>query len=384
MKKHEMDFSIFVVVTFLLIIGVLMVFSSSFYYALIRWHDKYHFFVRHMIYSLIGFVAMISASLINYNIYKKFAKQVLFIGIVGLVLVFIPGIGVKVNGSLRWIDAGFIRFMPSEVAKMTIIIFVAYLLDERLKYIDNALLGVTPPVVLMLTHCALIMLQPNLSTAIIIALLVVTMLFIAGVKIRHLSLLGLLGIIGVVILAYSSEYRKRRMIAFINPFDYLYNEGWQAVHSLYALGTGGLKGIGLGQSIQNKLYLPEPQNDFILSTIGEEFGFLGVMVVILLYLFLIYHGIKIAFEAPNRFGRYLATGLISMIIFPVIINIAVATSSFPVTGTPLPFISFGGTNLVITLFGMGILSNISQYTTKEIDNIIALEDVKKEMRQQRG
>ncbi len=189
-----------------------------------------------------------------------------------------------------------------------------------------------------------------------------TMVFVAGARLDQLIGLAIIGATAFTGFAFSADYRKARVLAFMDPFEYADGAGWQVIQSLYALGSGGLFGVGIGQSIQNKLYIPEPQNDFIFATVGEEFGFVGCVLVILLFFVLIYRGVKIAIHAPDLFGTLVATGIVAMISFQVIINISVATSSMPVTGIPLPFISFGGSSLLILMGCMGILLNISQYT----------------------
>lgn len=209
-------------------------------------------------------------------------------------------------------------------------------------------------------YFVLIIQQPNLSTAITIVLIIFSMMFVAGVKLLHLSSIGLIGGALFLYAAVSSPYRLKRLTTFLNPFNDVYGDGWQVVQSLYALGSGGLTGVGIGQSVQNKLYLPEPQNDFIFATIGEEIGFIGGTFVILVFIVFIYKGIQIAIKAPDKYGCYLATGIVAMVSIQALMNIAVATSSMPVTGVSLPFISFGGNALVYLMASVGILLNISK------------------------
>lgn len=361
MKRHAMDLSIFIVVILLVAIGIMMVFSASFYFAMSKWQNKYHFFYKNLKFAIIGFVVMVSAAMIPYRIYKKFSFIFLIGGIAALVLVLTPA-GKSVGGAQRWLEVGKISIMPSELAKLSAIIFMAHSLSRNQKNIRSFFYGVVPYLLLIGIYFGLIILQPNLSTAITIALIIMTMIFVAGARLHHIFAVGVCGLGVFFAFAMSADYRRARILAFLDPFKYEIGDGWQVIHSLYALGSGGIWGTGIGRSIQNKLYIPEPQNDFIFSTIGEEFGFVGCLVIITLFSILIFRGIQVALRAPDMFGMLLATGIVSMISFQVIINISVATSSMPVTGISLPFISFGGSALITSMGAMGILLNISQYT----------------------
>jgi len=361
MKRHAMDLSLFVTVVLLLVIGVMMVFSSSFYFAMSQWQDKYYFFYKDLKFAIVGFGIMVVVAMVPYRMYKKFAPMLLVVSLGLLALVLTP-VGTEINGAQRWIYIGSISIMPSEVAKISAIIFTAHSLENNRNHLKKFTVGILPYLILIAFYFGLIILQPNLSTAITITLIIMTMVFVAGARLDQIIGLGIAGVAAFGVFAMSAEYRRARILAFMNPFDYADSSGWQVIQSLYAIGSGGLFGVGIGQSIQNKLYIPEPQNDFIFATIGEEFGFVGCVIVILLFFILIYRGVKIAVNAPDLFGSLVATGIVAMISFQVIINISVATSSMPVTGIPLPFISFGGSSLLILMGCMGILLNISQYT----------------------
>ncbi len=361
MKRHAMDLSLFVTVILLLVIGVMMVFSSSFYVAMSQWQDKYYFFYKDLKFAIAGMIIMVVVAMVPYRIYRKFAPMLLVVSIVLLGLVLTP-VGTTINGARRWIYIGSISIMPSEIAKISAIIFTAHSLTNNRHMIKKFTVGVLPYLAMIGVYFGLIILQPNLSTAITITLIIMTMVFVAGARLDQLIGLAIIGATAFTGFAFSADYRKARVLAFMDPFEYADGAGWQVIQSLYALGSGGLFGVGIGQSIQNKLYIPEPQNDFIFATVGEEFGFVGCVLVILLFFVLIYRGVKIAIHAPDLFGTLVATGIVAMISFQVIINISVATSSMPVTGIPLPFISFGGSSLLILMGCMGILLNISQYT----------------------
>ena len=358
MKRH-VDIGLILVVLLLLVIGIMMVFSSSFYYSMWRWNDKFYFFKRNLIWAAIGFAAMMFTSVVPYRFYRKVSPWLLVISFISLVLV-LTDIGTVVNNSRRWIYIGKISFMPSEFSKLCVIMFMAHSLTVKDKLLDDFVHGILPYMGIAGVYFALIIMQPNLSTAITIVLIIVAMMFVAGVKIRHLFSIGLAGGAVFAYAAISSPYRLKRLTTFLNPFEDIWGDGWQVVQSLYAFGSGGLTGVGLGQSVQNKLYLPEPQNDFIFATIGEELGFIGSTFVIIIFIMFIYKGIQIAIHAPDKYGCYLATGIVAMVSIQSLMNIAVATSSMPVTGVSLPFISFGGNALVYLMAGVGILLNISK------------------------
>ncbi len=365
-QKKSFDFTLMVAVLILVIIGIIMVFSSSQYYSFYNFNqDSYRFLKKNLIWALIGMFAMIFTMNFNYNRYRKLAFPAYILSIVLLILVLTP-LGINLNGAQRWIGVGEITIMPSEIAKICAIIFVAYSLSRRSKYIQDFFKGIFPYLLIIVLYVGLIILQPNLSTAVTIALIIMSMLFVTGMRWLHVILLGISGVGAVGVMILMAPYRMLRLTAFIDPFKYPKDIGYQAIQSLFALGSGGLFGVGLGRSVQNKLYIPEPQNDFIFATIGEELGFVGCVTVMMLFLFLIWRGIRIAIYAPDLFSCLLATGITSMIAIQVIINIAVATSSMPVTGIPLPFISFGGNSLAIFMGAIGILLNISRYTQDSV------------------
>jgi cell division protein FtsW len=359
-KKRSSDFPLFFIVTVLVIIGIIMVFSSSYYYALARRGDAYYFVVRNIAWAAIGFVGMFVTSQINYRIYKKLAPLLFIVSIVLLGLVFTP-LGVTINYATRWIGVGKITIMPGEIAKVCAIIFTAYFLDRNPSKIKSLFRGVIPLLLVVGTYFTLIILQPNLSTAITVSTIIIAMMFVAGMKYSHFFGIGLLGVIGIVAMIVVEPYRLKRLTSFLDPFADPMDTGYQVIQSLLALGSGGLFGVGLGKSIQKTLYLPEPQNDFIFAIIGEELGFIGCSVLIILFIILIWRGIHIAMNAPDLFGSLLASGVTAMIAIQVVINIAVATSSMPPTGIALPFISWGGNSLAIFMASIGILLNISKY-----------------------
>jgi len=357
-SKKQMDYGLFVIVLLLVSIGILMVYSSSFYYAMDKWNDKSYFFQKELMWSLIGLIAMLIASQVNYKIYNKVAPLLLMVSF-GL-LVYVLATGDIIGGSKRWINIGKITIMPGEIAKFAAVVFMASSLSRNYKKLNKLKEGLLPYLVLIGIFFALIIKQPNFSTAVTITMVLFVMLFVAGLKWFYVFALGFTGFAGGYYFMVTETYRLKRFLTFKDPFADPNGNGWQIVQSLFALGSGGLFGVGIGKSTQNKLYLPEPQNDFIFATIGEEFGFIGSVLIIMLFIILVWRGIKIAVNAPDKFSCFLATGIIATIGIQVLINIAVATSSIPTTGIPLPFISYGGNSLALLMGQIGILLNISK------------------------
>lgn len=366
-NKKSSDFALIFIVTLLVIFGIIMVFSSSYYFALAKKGDAYYFLKRDLIWAAIGFFAMIVTSNVNYRIYKKLGPFA-FIFSVGLLLLIFTPIGLEINYARRWLKVGNITtVMPGEIAKICVIIFCAWFLSNKPEKIKSFTKGVLPLLLVIGTYFTLIILQPNLSTAVTISMIIVSMMFAAGMKIKHLIGLIITGVSGIGLMIILEPYRMKRLTSFLDPFADPMDSGYQVIQSLLALGSGGLFGVGLGRSIQKTLYLPEPQNDFIFAIIGEEVGFIGSVALIVCFMLLIWRGIHIAINAPDLFGTLIAVGITSMVAIQVVINIAVATSSMPPTGIALPFISWGGNSLVLFMASIGVLLNISKHMiTNEI------------------
>lgn len=358
------DLQFLAAVYILLAFGLLMVLSASspIAYASSRTNnDSFYYFKKQLMWAILGSVGMIAAANYDYQKLRRWAIPALAGSILLLLLVLIPGIGRVVNDARRWIYIGPINFQPSEVAKIAMIIFFAYSLSMNYKMLEHfstfimyiGIIGVV---------AAIIMLEPHFSCTMLIVATLMIMMFSAGAKIRHFVILAAPAVVGIIALIIKSPYRLTRVTTFMHPFEDIQGDGWQVVQSLYAIGSGGLFGAGLGQSRQKYMNIPEPQNDFIFSILSEEFGLLGAVIVIAMFIFLISRGIKIALKAPDLFGTLLATGIIAMIAIQALVNIAVVTSSIPVTGMPLPFFSYGGTALAITMTEMGIVLNISRHS----------------------
>lgn len=360
--RKPIDFWIFYSILILLAIGTIMVFSSSYYYAQYNIKsDAYHFFRKQLLMLGIGFIAMFVAMNFDYRKLGKLSPIILIGSMVLLALVLIPGVGIVRNGARRWIGYGSLEFQPSEIAKYAVILFFSFSLAKRQEQLKKFWTGLVPYLVLLMIICGLLLLEPHKSCTILIFLVTCVILFCAGAKISHFVVMGVPAVTGMAAIIMFSEYARDRVFAFLDPFKDASGDGYQAIQSLFAIGSGGMFGRGLGRSMQKLLFIPEPYNDFILSVLAEELGFVGVFTVLLLFLILIWRGIKVAMSAPDVFGSLVAIGITALIAVQVIINVAVVTSSMPVTGMPLPFFSYGGTSLVFLMGGVGILLNISRY-----------------------
>lgn len=364
-KKNPYDSAVILSVASLVVIGIIMIFSSSFSYAMVNMNDGYFFLKRVLIWSVIGTFGMVFCAKFPYHQWKRLANIIIIVSLVLLVLVLTP-VGTTINGAKRWIGVGTLSVMPSEVAKFAVIVYVAASIERKKEKMQSFIYGVVPYLLLIGIFFGLINEQPDFSTAFVVAVIVFALVFVGGMKMSHfigLAATGFAGLSSMIayILLSANNYRANRITAFLDPWADPTNTGFQAVQSLLALGSGGLFGRGLGRSVQKHFYLPEPQNDFIFAIIGEELGYIGGIVILLLFMILIWRGIRIAINAPDLFGCLLATGFVAMVTVQVIINIAVATSSMPVTGMPLPFISYGGNSLAINMALAGILLNISRH-----------------------
>ncbi|MBZ4644975.1 MAG: ftsW2 [Clostridia bacterium] len=358
--RGSFDFGFFITVMILLSFGLIMVFSASSASAFYDYNDSYYVIKRQLMWAVLGLFAMFFMAGFDYKRLSKLSVPIFVVSIILLIAVLI--VGKEINGAKRWLGFGGLTIQPSEVAKLAVIIFFSSSLAKKKDKIKKFFTGLMPYLMILGVVAALVILEPHLSGTVVIALVSVILLFAAGARIFHFVILSLPAIAGLVIAVIVEPYRMRRIVSFLNPWEYKMNEGWQIIQSLYAIGSGGLFGLGLGRSRQKFLYIPEAQNDFIFSILCEELGFVGAATVLVLFLILIWRGIKIALNAPDTFGSLLATGIISLIAVQVLINIAVVTSSMPVTGMPLPFFSAGGSSLLFIMAGMGIVLNISRYS----------------------
>jgi len=362
LKKGPPDFILFITALALVGVGLIMVFSSSAVTANLDYHNAYYFFKRQLIWAAIGLITMIVIMRINYYRLKDFAFPIMIIAVICLILVLTP-LGIGAKGSTRWLGVGVLTFTPSELVKLAMVMFMAKVMELNLDKIKSLKNGVLPYLLIMAFVCALIMKQPDLGTSFVVAGTVFCMLLVAGAKWSHMAALAVAGA-GAVALAIKIEpYRAERFLAFLDPWKYPSDQGFQVIQSLYALGSGGLFGMGLGRSRQKFFYLPEQHTDFIFAILGEELGFMGVLLVLALFLLFAWRGFKIAINAPDTFGSLMAAGITIMIVFQAFINIGVVSGALPVTGITLPFISYGGSSLLLTMAGVGLLLNISRYSS---------------------
>lgn len=359
-RKNEYDYWILFTVLVLLSMGTIMVFSASSYSAQFYQNNKYHYLFRQLLWSALGVISMFIFSKLDYHRIAAASPILIIISTVMLTLVIIPGIGYVSNDARRWFNLGFTTFQPSEFTKIAMILFLSFSLSKNSERLKSFTKGLLPYLLIIGLTDALLYFEPHMSAVILITLVSVIILFCAGAKIGHFLAIGIPGIIGGWLLILMMEYRVDRILAFSDPFKYAQDEGFQVVNSLYAIASGNLFGRGLGRSLQKNLYLPEPHNDFIFAILCEELGFIGAMTVILLFMLLIWRGIKAAMNASDMLGSLIAAGITSLVALEAIINIAVVTSTIPTTGMPLPFFSYGGTSTIFLLTSMGILLNVSK------------------------
>lgn len=358
--KKRYDIYLLIAVIVLTIFGLIMIYSSSYVWAEYKFNDPYKYLKQQSLFIAIGIILMIIVSKIDYKIYYKKANIILGICLLLLGLVLIPGIGSVRNGSRSWFGIGSFGIQPSEFAKLGLIIFTSRYLSNSNKFIKDIKRGVIPILVVLFLIFGLIMLQPDFGTGMIIVISILALLFVAGVNLKFFIFLGVIGLVGIAGLIAIAPYRMDRITSFLNPWSDPLGTGFQIIQSLYAIGPGGLLGMGFLNSRQKHFYLPEPQTDFIFSIISEEFGVLGVIIVATLFVFIMYRGIKIALSCEDLFGKYLAFGLIFQIIIQTVLNLMVVIGLIPVTGVTLPFLSYGGSSLLISMMSIGIILNVSK------------------------
>ena len=362
MKKNKLEILLVISVIIISLFGLLMIYSASYIWAGYKFNDPFKFVKNQGLFFIIGIVLMFIISRIDYKIYYKKANLILIICFILLILVLIPGIGTVRNGSKSWFGIGSFGIQPSEFAKLGLIIFVSKYLHNNVDSVKNIKKGVLPILGITLLMFGIIMLQPDFGTGTIIVMSIIGLLFVGGVSIKFFIKIALVGIIGIALLIAIAPYRLARILSFINPWKDPLGSGFQIIQSLYAIGPGGLFGLGFGNSVQKHFYLPEPQTDFIFSIISEEFGFLGILIIVILFLTIIITCFNISRKCNNLFGKYLCFGITFQMSFQALLNLMVVVGLIPVTGVTLPFLSYGGSSLLITLCSIGVILNISRYT----------------------
>lgn len=360
-KEHRSglpDIPLAVVTLGLLAFGVLMVYSASMYNGEVNYGDRYFFMYKQIFGVLAGIAAMVAMSVIDYRRLMRARFVIVGVGIALLGIVLIPGVGVENYGARRWIDLGFITLQASEVAKVGYVLFAAGYMAKNAKKMTT-FVGLLPPLVVGAVICVLIMLEPNMSVTMCVVLTMLTLLVMGGMRPLHLMLLLLPMAALVALLIFLEPYRLARLMAFVDPWASPLEEGYQLLQSFYGLGSGGLFGVGLFNSRQKYLFLPFAESDFIFSVIGEELGYIGCLLVIAAFCFMLYRLIRIAQNAADRFGCLIAGGMAALIGVQVLINIAVVTGSIPPTGIPLPFVSAGSSSLIVFCGGIGVCQSVA-------------------------
>lgn len=355
------DTLLFIAVATLVAIGLVMIFSASSAQAYADHHDTAYYVKHQLVYLAAGLVLAVGAYRIDYRKLKNIAPYALLACILALIAVLVPHVGVAVNGARRWIGAGMISLQPSEFAKLGLVIYLAAVLSIRQDRITSLVRGLFPLCMLVLFMALLVLMEPDMGTASLLVFTAFAMLFAAGARIEHLGMIALVTLPPTVLMIFASPYKRARIFAFLNPWKDPQNTGFHIVQSLLALGSGGLLGVGLGESRAKFFYLPEQYTDFIFSVLGEELGLFGTVTVIVLFVVFAYRAIRIAIAAPDRFGFFLATGCAALIVIQAFVNIGVVTSSWPVTGVPLPFISFGGSSLIVSLVAVALVMNVGRH-----------------------
>lgn len=362
-KSHKPDTIILVLVFILLLFGLIMISSAGVVVSKTRFGNEYYFFNHQLLYGVIpGLIALFVVQKIHYSFWKKVAVPMFIGSLILLILVFIPGIGTRLQGASRWIDLGPISFQPTEIMKLSIILYLAYWIEARGHKVKSFYEGLVPFLVVLGLVSFLIIKQPDFGTLGATISISMVMFFVSGVPLKYLFGIGFGGLSLGYLLIKLEPYRMNRIVTFFDPTADPQGIGYQINQALIAIGSGGIFGLGLGHSRQKFNYLPEPVGDSIFAVISEELGMVGASILILIFLFLVLRGYKIAQKAPDKFAKLVAVGITSWIIFQALINIMAIVGLIPLTGIPLPFISYGSTSLVFILIGVGILLNISRYT----------------------
>lgn len=362
MQKKDDKFLLFAVII-IAIFGIVMIYSASSIWAEYKFHDPFKFVKAQSAFFIIGIFLIFILRKIDPKIYYEKANLILLICFILLVLVLIPGLGQVRNGSRSWFGFGGLGIQPSEFAKIGLTIYVAKYLANNNKLMTDVKKGVLPILLVIGVFFFLIMLEPDFGTAMVIVLSLVSILFISGVKLSFFVKIGVVGLLGIVGLIIMAPYRMLRIVSFLNPWVDPLGSGYQIIQSLYAIGPGGLLGQGFLQSRQKQFYLPEPQTDFIFSIVSEEFGFLGILIVTAFFGFIFYRIVKISLKSDDLFKKYLSFGLGFGIIIQAILNICVVIGLIPVTGVTLPFFSYGGSSLLVSMISIGIILSVSNHNS---------------------
>lgn len=355
LKKEQRK--VLIIALILVVFGIYMVFSASSIWSKFKFNDEFYYLKKQAIYGVLGIISMFVVSRLKKNVVEKYAFRFLLFSYLLLILVLIPGIGIVRGGSRSWIGIGSYVVQPAEIFKLALIIYGAVKLSKDYASTKYFFKGIVPLLVLSVLGFGLIMLQPDFGSGVVTIASLLVMTMVSKVKLSNYMKIGMLGGVAFAVLVISAPYRLARITSFIDPWSDPLGSGFQIIQSLYALGPGGLLGLGVASSIQKHFYLPEPQTDFIFAIICEEFGFIGGIIIILLFAYLIISGLTIAMKSKNNFGAFLGVGITATIGIQVIINLSVVVGLMPVTGITLPFISYGGSSLIVVLMSVGLIIN---------------------------
>jgi cell division protein FtsW len=364
-RKVSPDYFLFLVVLLLLGLGIVMVYSASAILAMDRFHDAYFFLKKQCFWAIIGLAVMWAVMSLDYRRLRVFVAPLLGMAVVLLVLVLVPPFGQEINGTRRWLRWGPVSFQPTELAKLALVLYLADFLARRQAMIGDFFRGFLPPLLVTGAVAALILRQPDLGSSVALIAVVLSMLFMAGARLRHMALVAASGVPVVVLAVTGASYRLRRVLAFLDPWADPRGAGFQIIQSYLALGGGGALGRGLGESKQKLFYLPEPHTDFIFAILGEELGFVGAALTVTLFGLLLWRGMRIGLRVADPFGALAALGVTAMLATQALVNLGVVVGLLPTKGLPLPFVSFGGSSLLVAMAGVGLVLNISQHADVE-------------------
>ena len=359
-QTQRSDRTILVLAVILIAIGIGMIYSASAMMAQKRFGDSTYFLRRQVLWFAVGLVFMLVVARMDYHALRVWALPLLLLGFIGLILVLLPHFGIMVKGARRWLRLGPLTIQPAELVKVGVILYLAHYLAKKGERIGDFRWGFVPPLVVIGVIVALVVIEPDLGTAAVIGLLTLGLLFVGGARLGHLAVIGVAALCALYFLIMRVPFRRQRMVSFLDPWSDPTGAGFQVTQSFLALGGGGPWGVGLGEGRQKLFYLPEPHTDFVLSALGEELGFVGSAAVVVLLGLFVAKGMMIAMAANDPFGRYLALGVSFLVGFHTLVNVGVITGLLPTKGLPLPFLSYGGSSLVVNMIGTGILMSISR------------------------
>lgn len=364
--QKPFDVYLFFTTLLLVLIGIMMIFSSSAILAKEKYGDTYYFLKKELVFFIIGFVGLFITKNISYKLYARWVYPILLATFAVMALTFLPFFSHSAGGASRWIRVAGFNMQPSELAKLSVVIFVAYLIAKKGSTVREFSKGFVPIVSVSGVFILMVLAQRDLGSAFVMGFVIFLMLFVSETRLRYLVGAVVAALPVLYFLIFSVSFRRQRILAFLDPWKYKSDYGFQIIQSFVAFKSGGLGGVGLGESRQKLFYLPEAHTDFIFSVLGEEFGMIGVMIVAALFLFFVYRGIKIAQKTQDLFGMFLAFGLTGLIGSQAFINFGVVMGILPTKGLALPFISYGGSSLIVSLLAVGVLLNISQHTGEEM------------------